>query len=315
MPIITSYYTVNGVQYSMPFNVSSPILYYNKDAFKAAGLDPEDPPSTYAEILEYAKKLVDSGAISKGFAHQIYGWFFEQQLAGLNANYGNNDNGRAERLSAVEFDQNGAGKQALQIWQELYDSGYTENYGTISADVQTAFYSGQVGMVTESSSNLKTAKESSAFEVGCAPFPKIDPNGEGGVVIGGATLWLKDTGDTAKQDAAWKFIEYTTRPEVQAEWSMNTGYLAANEAAYDLDEMKSFLEENPNFEVAVNQLRNSPVNISTAGVLSGVQTESRLIFNEVIQQLYEHKLTVDEAVAELATRVNEAITTYNASVQ
>ena len=208
----------------------------------------------------------------------------------------------------------GVGFIVLQVWLDLYDSGYTENYGTVTADTQTAFYSGQTAMMTESASLLKTASENAAFEIGAAAFPKVDENSEGGVAIGGASLWMMDTKDEARQAATWKFIEYTTQPETQAKWSMNTGYLATNPAAYELDEMKTFLEENPNFQVPIDQLNNSPVNNNTAGVLSGVQTESRLIFNEVIPQLYEHKLTVDEAVTELAKRVNEAITNYNASV-
>ena len=314
MPLIANYYTVEGKQYSMPLNVAAPILYYNKDVFEEAGLDPNDPPTTYAEILEYSKQIVESGAAPVGFAHPIYGWLFEEQLVGLGATYGNNGNGREDRLTAVDFDQNGAGAKALQVWLDLYDSGYTENYGTVTADTQTAFYSGQTAMMTESASLLKTASENAAFEIGAAAFPKVDENSEGGVAIGGASLWMMETKDEARQAATWKFIEYTTQPETQAKWSMNTGYLATNPAAYELDEMKTFLEENPNFQVPIDQLNNSPVNNNTAGVLSGVQTESRLIFNEVIPQLYEHKLTVDEAVTELAKRVNEAITNYNASV-
>ena len=253
MDVISSYYTVDGKQYAMPFNVSTPMLYYNKDVFEAAGLDPETPPTTYDEVLEDAKKIVESGAAPVGYSQAIYGWFFEQQLAGLGVTYGNNDNGRTV--------------------------------------------------------------DSSPFEVGTGYLPRIEQNDEGGVIIGGGSLWLTDTGNEANEDAAWKFIEYITTPDVQAKWSMGTGYFAINEKAYETDDMKAYLEENPNFETAINQLKDSPVNCNTAGVLSGVQTEARLTFNEIMPQVYDGKLTTQDAVDQLAASVNKAIENYNESIK
>ena len=193
MDVITSYYSVDGKQYAMPFNVSTPMLYYNKDVFEAAGLDPDSPPTTYEEVLEYSKQIVDSGAASVGFAQAIYGWFFEQQLAGLGMTYGNNDNGRTSDMTAVDFDSNGGGLKIMQMWKDLYDSGYTANYGTTTADTQTAFFGGDTAMIIESTAILKNAIESSDFEVGTGYLPVIEENDEGGVIIGGASLWLMDT--------------------------------------------------------------------------------------------------------------------------
>lgn len=315
MDVITSYYTTDGKQYAMPFNVSTPMLYYNKDVFEAAGLDPNTPPTTYDEVLEYAQKIVESDAAPVGYSHYIYGWFFEQQLAGLGAYYGNNENGRTEPITAVDFDQNGGGLKVFETWKKLYDSGYFENYGTVGADTQTAFFAGQVGMIIESTAVLKNATNSSPFEIGTGNLPKIEENEEGGVIIGGGALWMMDSEDQAKEDAAWKFIEYCTTPEAQAKWSMGTGYFAINPAAYETEEFKAYLEENPNFMTAINQLNATPVNNYTAGVLSGVQTESRLIFNDVMPQVYDGKMTPEEGVAELAKQVNAAIENYNASIK
>lgn len=313
MDVITSYYSVDGKQWAMPFNVSTPMLYYNKDVFEAAGLDPETPPTTFDEVLEYAQQIVESGAAPVGYSQYIYGWFFEQQLAGIGAYYGNNDNGRSGAITAVDFDQNGGGEKVFSMWKKLYDSGYFENYGTVGADTQTAFFAGQVGMIIESTAILKNATNSSPFEIGTGYLPKVEENEEGGVIIGGASLWLMDSGDTAKEEAAWKFIEFCTTAEAQAKWSMGTGYFAINPAAYETEEFKAYLEENPNFMTAINQLNDTPVNLYTAGVLSGVQTESRLIFNDIMPQVYDGKLTPAEGVAELAKQVNAAIENYNAS--
>ena len=265
--------------------------------------------------LEDAKKIVESGAAPVGYSQAIYGWFFEQQLAGLGLTYGNNDNGRTEAVTAVDFDSNGGGLKVFDMWKKLYDSGYFEDYGTTTADTQTAFFSGQVGMIIESTAILKNAVDSSPFEVGTGYLPRIEQNDEGGVIIGGGSLWLTDTGNEANEDAAWKFIEYITTPDVQAKWSMGTGYFAINEKAYETDDMKAYLKENPNFETAINQLKDSPVNANTAGVLSGVQTEARLTFNEIMPQVYDGKLTTQDAVDQLAASVNKAIENYNESIK
>lgn len=203
----------------------------------------------------------------------------------------------------------------MQMWKDMMDSGYCANYGTTTADTQTAFFSGQTAMIIESTAILKNATDSSPFEIGTGYLPRIEETEDGGVIIGGASLWLMNTGDQAKQDAAWKFIEYTTTPEAQAKWSMSTGYFAINPAAYEQEDMAAYIEENPNFMTAINQLEDSPVNNYTAGVLSGVQTESRLIFNEIIPQIYDGSMTPEEGVADLAQQVNSAIENYNASLQ
>ena len=315
MDIITSYYTVDGKQMSMPFNVSTPMLYYNKDAFKAAGLDPDTPPKNFDEVMEFSKQIVERGAAPVGYAQAIYGWFFEQQIAGQGQYYADNENGRKAAATAVEFDKNGTGLKIFETWKNLLDSGYAANYGSTTADTQTAFFAGQAAIIVESTAILRNAVNSSAFEVGTGYFPKIGDNAEGGVIIGGASLWMMDNKDDAKKDAAWKFIEFTTTPEVQATWSMSTGYFAINPAAYETEEMKAFIAENPNFMTAINQLNDAPVNGYTAGVLSGVATEARILFNEAMEKTYNGEYTPQEAVDFLAESVNSAIENYNASTQ
>lgn len=315
MDIITSYYTVNGKQMSMPFNVSTPMLYYNKDAFKAAGLDPDTAPKTFDEVLEFSKKIVESGAAPVGYAQAIYGWFFEQQIAGQAQYYADNENGRKAPATAVEFDKNGTGLKIFETWKKLLDSGYAANYGSTTADTQTAFFAGQSAMIIESTAILKNATNSSDFQIGTGYLPRIEENKDGGVIIGGASLWMMDNKDDARKNAAWKFIEYSTTPEAQANWSMSTGYFAINPAAYEVPEMKKFIEDNPNFLTAISQLKDSPVNGYTAGVLSGVATEARTIFNEAMEKTYDGTYTPQEAVDYLAGKVNSAIENYNASIK
>ncbi|MGI5989754.1 MAG: ABC transporter substrate-binding protein [Lachnospiraceae bacterium] len=314
MSIVKSYYTVDGKQYSMPLNVSTPMLYYNKDAFEAAGLDPDTPPTTWEEVKEYAQKIQESGACRYGYAQAIYGWFFEQEIATLGEDYGDNDNGRSGNVTKVMWNENGTAKKIMDNWMDLINSGYAGNYGQTTGDTQTAFFAGQVGMIIESTAILKNAINNSDFEIGTGYLPRFsDAPDDGGVIIGGASLWLMDTGDTEREEAAWKFLEFTTSAEEQSKFSQGTGYFAINEDAYELDDMKSYLEQYPGFETAINQLKDSPVNTHTAGVLSGVAAENRKSFQNYMEEVINGTKTVDEAIAACEEECNAAITNYNTS--
>ena len=314
MGIVKSYYTVDGKQYSMPLNVSTPMLYYNKDAFKKAGLDPEKAPATWEEVKEDAKAIQESGACRYGYAQAIYGWFFEQEIATLGQDYGDNDNGRSGNVTKVMWNENGSAKKIMDNWMDLINSGYAGNYGQVTGDTQTAFFAGQVGMIIESTAILKNAINNSQFEIGTGYLPRFsDAPDDGGVIIGGASLWLMDTGNTEKEQAAWKFLEFTTKAEEQSKFSQGTGYFAINEKAYDLDDMKSYLAQYPGFETAINQLKDSPVNTHTAGVLSGVAAENRKTFQNYMEEVINGSKTVDEAITACEKECNDAIAKYNTS--
>ena len=113
----------------MPFNSSTPVMYYNKDAFKEAGLDPEKAPETFEEIEEASKTIVEANAKMKGFALQAYGWLFEQLLANQGALLLNNDNGRTDTPTEIALD-NEEGKSIFEWVKRMNDDGTFANYGT-----------------------------------------------------------------------------------------------------------------------------------------------------------------------------------------
>lgn len=140
---IVNYYTVNGTIYSMPFNSSTPVLIYNKDAFKEAGLDPEKPPMTYSELKAAAKQLTKDGKY--GFSILNYGWFFEQMLAVQGGLYVNEENGRKGEATEVAFN----GKEGLRVFELIYDmynEGTFYNVGQNWDDMHAAFQSGKMAM-------------------------------------------------------------------------------------------------------------------------------------------------------------------------
>ncbi|MCM0650815.1 ABC transporter substrate-binding protein [Clostridium swellfunianum] len=317
-PTLLGYYTVDNKLQSMPFNSSTPILYYNKTAFKAAGLDPNKPPKNFQEIAEYSQKLVKkdgSGKVSQyGFSMAIYGWFFEQLLAKQGAMYANNANGRTQKATAVEWDKSEAGMNILKEWKKLVDSGSVGNFGRKTDDTKNAFTAGRTAMILESTAALGGLVKGAGdrFEIGTAYLPALGTeNPNGGVIIGGGSLYALNNGDETRQKAAWEFIKFAVSPEQQATWSKTTGYFPVNKKAYDLDVMKKHLETAPQFKTAIDQLHNTKVNEATRGGLIGVFPEARATIETEIENMLQNKQTPEQAIQNAAKKVNDAITNYN----
>lgn len=319
-PALRSYYTYDGKMQCMPFNPSTPIMYYNKTAFAEAGLDPEKPPRTFDEIAALKDQLtvVENGkTVRYPMGLYIYGWFFESFLAGLDANYVNNDNGRTATATAIEYDQNGAGAQIMTKWKQLVDDGVIYDYGTNGTDSQTAFCAGQTCMTLASTASLTSilAAVDGKFEVGTAYLPSMAQEPTGGVLIGGANLWIPKTDDAQRQADAWDFLKYATSAEVSARFSQATGYFCANTNAYETESMQAYLEENPNFRTAINQLHDCPISYATAGASVGVMAELRQIFQSWMELVLQDAISVDDALVEMAAESNAAIANYNKTVQ
>lgn len=315
-PNIVNYYTIDNKLWSMPFNSSTPILYYNKKAFKEAGLDPNVAPKTFKEVEEFAAKLVkkDGANVTQyGYAMAIYGWFFEQLIAKQGAIYSNNNNGRAAASTAVEFDKNSSGLNILKEWKTLVDSGTVGNFGRKTDDTKNAFSAGRTAMIIESTGALGGLKKGAGdrFEIGTAYLPTLTDSKEGGIIIGGGSLWMIDNKDVNRQKATWEFMKYLNAPEQQVYWSKTTGYFAVNKLAYDVPEMKTYLSENPNFKTAVDQLHATPTNVYTQGALIGVFSEARATMETNIENMLQNKQTPEEAIKNAATTINSAIENYN----
>src|SRR3989441_1057242 len=168
-PAVLNYYKYQDKLQSMPFNSSSAILYYNKDAFKEAGLDPEKPPVTFSEVADAAKKLTkkdSSGQVVRyGFGPSIYGWLFEQMLATSGAPYADNGNGRDNRATKVLWNSDAA-KKILTWWKAGVDGGYFFNPGIDNAGATNAFNAGKTAMYIESTATLRNSINVAKFSVG-----------------------------------------------------------------------------------------------------------------------------------------------------
>lgn len=305
---LAAYYTINDMLYSMPFNSSTPLMYYNKDMFDAAGIT--EIPDSLESIAQIGDKLLDSGA-QEVMSLGIYGWFFEQFIGKQGLEYANNGNGRTEAATAVAFDENGAAANILNEWKNLYDLGYAPNVGKGGDAGLADFSAGKSAITLGSTASLKQILQDvdGKFEVGTAYFPKVKSTDEGGVSIGGASLWALDNNDPKKLRATWEFVKFLISPESQAFWNAETGYFPVNVDAHDEDVFKENIEKYPQFETAIDQLHDSAPQY--AGALLSVFSEARVIVESEIESMLNGNETVDEAVDSMASQINDAIEEYN----
>lgn len=313
-PNLLAYYTIDGVINSMPFNCSTPLMYFNKTAFEEAGIT--EVPTTVDGILEIAEKLTTYDAEGKidraGFTFSNYGWFFEQWTGKMGRQYVNNGNGRESYATEVAFDKNGAALDLFTMWQKIANSPYTyyvERGGT--AQSRAAFVAGKTAIFLASTANLAgvLANVGDSFEVGTAFFPYVNAEDKGGVSTGGGTLWMVNSGDEARMDASWEFISYMINPENQAIWNARTGYFPINMEAHNTETFKANIAKYPQFQTALDQLHASGPEY--VGSLLSVFPEVRQYVEDVTEEVFLKGLSPEEAVTKLADLANDAIEMYN----
>jgi sn-glycerol 3-phosphate transport system substrate-binding protein len=317
---VVDYYSVKGKLYPVPFNVSNPVLYYNKKAFEKAGLDPSNPPKTLDEVKAAAQKLKDSGAVSQaGFGMKLDPWYLEQWSALGGKTYVNNSNGRKSRATSTTFD-NGTGKEIFTFLDDMVKSGLAR---TNSADGPSAFDNllgvgnGNFGMTIDTSAALGTIQQVLAsgqypdVELGVAPMP--GPKGKGGVLVGGAANYIVNKSSPEKQAAAWQFAKFLNDPETQAEWAVGTGYVPIRQSATNLSPVQQLWASNPAFTVAYDQLVGGVANTATAGPVIGDYQGVRDVVLDSEQQMF-NGMSPSAALKLAKQNANSKIEEYNSRV-
>lgn len=308
-PNLAAYYTVDDQLYSMPFNSSTPLMYYNKDMFEKAGIT--DVPTSLEGIEKIGDKLLNEGGAGEVMSMSIYGWFFEEFLSKQGLNYANNGNGREKAATAVEFDENGGASNILTAWKSLHDKGYAPVVGKGGDAGLADFSSGQSAITLGSTASLKQILQdvNGKFEVGTAYFPSVKDSDEGGVSIGGASLWALNNKDPKKLRATWEFVKFLISPESQAYWNAQTGYFPVTTAAQDQQVFKDNIAQYPQFQTAIDQLHDSAPEY--AGALLSVFSEARATVESEIESLLNGEVDVDKAVDNMASSINDSIKEYN----
>ena len=320
-PNVANYYSVDGRLQSMPFNTSNPVLYYNKDLFAAAGLDPEKAPRTWDEVAEAARALTikdDSGQTTQwGCAFALYGWFVEQFIAVQGGYYVNNENGRAARATEATMNAK-EGVDLLTWWKGMVDEGICANLGRSTADTKKAFDSGVAAMTLDSTAGLRDRIDAAKgkFEVGVGFLPRANEADydTAGTIIGGACLWILNQRPDDEQQAAWEFVKFMSSADSQAYWHINTGYYPINAKGYNHPDDVAWREEYPQFQVAIDQLHMAPLTNVTAGGLIGVFPEARQTVEAAMEEVMAGQATPQEALDKAAASITQAIQDYNDNI-
>jgi sn-glycerol 3-phosphate transport system substrate-binding protein len=314
-----AYYSLDRKLQAMPFNLSGPILYYDKNAFRDAGLDPERPPTTLEEVREYSERLLrrdDAGEITRnGIALNISAWYFEQMLAKQGAQYANNGNGRDALATEVRFD-GPEGEAILTWWDDMVEDGLATNVGQQGLQALLSVLSGKSAMAIESTAAMRSILQAlgpAAANVGAGSLP-APYSPEGGIVLGGAAAWIMSDRPEVEQRGAWEFLKYATQPEIQAQWHADTGYFPVRISAWDMEPAATLHREVPQFTTAREQFLRSPVNRATEGAVIGPFTQVRESIVEAFEQVLVGGKSPRDAIDEAADDANRAIERYNRSI-
>lgn len=316
-PVVGYYSDTEGNILSLPFNSSTPIMYYNKDVFKKAGLDPEVAPKTWKQVEEFSKKIVSSGAARCGFTTAWVTWVQTENLSALHDKpYGTLENGFGG--FGAEFSFNGP----LQVkhWANLKkwsDEGLFQYGGPVGGDqAATKFYAQECAITMNSSAGragvINNAKD---FTPGFAELPYYDdeiaePKNS---IIGGATLWVLNGKDDATYKGVAKFFTYLSKAEVQAEWHQATGYLPITNAAFELGETQGYYAKNPGSDIAITQITRGTPSANSKGVRFGNMTQVRTVLDEEFQALLAGTKTARQALDSGVSRGNALLREFEAA--
>ncbi|SFE24200.1 sn-glycerol-3-phosphate ABC transporter substrate-binding protein UgpB [Paracidovorax konjaci] len=307
IPAVAGYYTApNGQMLSFPFNSSTTIFYFNKDAFKAAGLPTDKAPATWPEVVNAAAKLKASGHKCP-FTTAWQNWTqVESFSAWHNVEFASKSNGLQGLDARLKVDsplhvrhiENLANmaKQGLFIYK---------GRGNVP---EASFVSGECAMINTSSGFYGNVAKNAKFAYGLAPLPYYPdvPGAPQNTVIGGASLWVMAGKKPAEYKGVASFFKFISTPEVQSASHKRTGYLPVTTAAYELTEKSGFYKENPGTDVAVTQMVRK-VTDKSRGIRLGNYVQIRAIEDEELEQVWSGKKTAKEALDSIVKRGNEQL--------
>ena len=313
VPAVAGYYTNSkGQMLSLPFNSSTTVFWYNKDAFAKAGLDPERAPKTWPEVVAAMAKLKASGHACPFTT----GWQTWTQLESFSAWHNvpflTKENGFGGSDAKLVF--NGPVQvKHIENMQDWIKKGYFI-YGGRKNEPEAKFYSGECAMMTTSSAAYATIKQQAKFKFAESTLPYYaDVKGAPqNTIIGGASLWVMAGKKKEEYKGVAKFMTFLSQPDVQAEFSQLTGYLPITMAAYELTKKSGFYEKNPGTDVAVQQMIVKTTN-NSRGVRAGNFPLIRDIMDEELEAVWAGKKTAKQALDDAVKRGNEILRKFEAA--
>ena len=308
VPAVAGYYTnPKGQMLSFPFNSSTTVFWYNKDAFEKAGIDPNQAIGTWQGVIAAAAKLKASGVTQCPFTTGWQSWTqLESFSAWHNVPFATDQNGFASNNPKLVF--NGPVQtRHIANMQDWVKKGYFV-YGGRMNQPEAKFYAGECAMMTTSSAAYGTIKANAKFKFGIAPLPYYAdvPGAPQNTIIGGASLFVMGGKPAANYKGVAKFFTFLSQPEVQAEFHQTTGYLPITMAAYELTKKSGYYEKNPGTDVAVQQMIVKTTN-NSRGIRLGNFIQIRDVIDEELEGVWSGKQDAKTALDNAVRRGNELI--------
>src|SRR5690349_3344299 len=315
IPAVAGYYSnPKGQMLSFPFNSSTTVFWYNKDAFEKAGLDPNKPPKTWPEVVAAMAKLKASGHACPFTT----GWQTWTQLESFSAWHNvpflTKENGFGGPDAKLVF--NGPVQiRHIENMQDWIKKGYFV-YGGRKNEPEAKFQSGECAMMTTSSAGYGTTKQLAKFKWTISPLPYYAdvPNAPQNTIIGGASLWVMAGKKPEEYKGVAKFLTFLSQPQIQEEWHEATGYLPITMAAYDMTKKSGFYEKNPGTDISVEQMIVKTTS-NSRGIRLGNFAQIRDVIDEELEAVWAQKKTAKEALDEAVKRGNELIARFARTVK
>ena len=297
IPAVYGYYsTTDGKLLSMPFNSSAPVMYYNKAAFEKAGLDPNKPPKTWPEMAEYSRKLIAAGyecGFSTGWPswiqienfgawHNIPFATKENGFGGLDAKLQINDPLRVRHI------------ENLAKWQKekIFVYGGRENKPNPKFTTgECPMFMGSAGLAGGFTQAMKEP-----FGIAMLPYYPDVKGAPQNAIIGGATLWVLSGKPKDEYKGVAKFFSFLSRPEVQAKWHMETGYVPITKAAYEQTRKQGFYEKFPGRDVVVEELSLNEPTPNSRGLRIGNFVQLRDVIDGELEAVWSGQKTAKQAL-------------------
>ena len=292
-----------GKTYGIPFQRSTPVLYWNKEAFAEVGLDPEKPPANWQETIDMGKKLVKKDADgnvsrwgvripSSGFPYWLFQGLTTQNEVSLANSDGNQTN----------FDDP-AVVESLQYLVDLSTKHEVMAPGIIEwGATPKAFFEGQTAMMWTSTGNLTNVRNNAPFDFGVALLPA---NKRYGAPTGGGNFYIFDEATDEQKAAAFDFVKWITQPEQSAKWTIATGYVAPRPDTWDTEEMKAYTTDFPPALVARDQLEYAVAELSTYE-----NQRVTAVFNDALAAAITGAKSAEEALAEAQEKADAILKDY-----
>ena len=292
---------VDGQIYSIPFQRSTMVLYYNKDAFAEAGLDPEKPPTTWDELVAYGTALTNDDrtgvgiALNSGSAQWAFtGFALQNSVDGINLM---SDDGKQVYFNTPE------NVEALQFWLDLQNKYKIMAEGIVQwTDLPTQFLAGEVAMIYHTTGNMANINTNAEFEFGTAFLPGSK---RVAAPTGGGNFYISSGISDERVQAAWKFIKFATNTENAAKWSLDTGYVATRYSCFETDTIKNYYAEVPQAKVAFDQLPYAKPELTTYNA-----AEIWRILNDNIQAAVVGDATAEEALNNAQAEAEAVLAEY-----